>query len=150
MPLRMTMTIVLSVTSAELIVVRVLGALANCCSLNCPQLDERDDAFVAVERYVNYMDICRHGERKTVNHSQFPASIGEIDEKVCKNTDMRESWSRHASRKKGALAACGERGPLLLRFWHVVEVLGAVVRYRSLLMRDMLIRELPQLPSIIM
>ncbi len=113
MPLRMTMTIVLSVTRAELIFVRVLGALANCCSLNRPQLDERDDAFVAVERYVNMLYICRHGEQKDVNHSQFPASIGEIDEKVCEKIDyMRESWRRHAARKKGAMAACGEKGPL--------------------------------------
>ena len=117
MPLRMTMTMVLSVTSAELQLLYVCsGALANCCALNRPQLDERDDAFVAVERYYNQLHICRHGQRKDVNYSEFPASIGEIDDKLSRNTNyMRGSWSRHEASKKGAMAACGGRGPLACR-----------------------------------
>lgn len=117
MPPPMTMTMVLS-AQRELSCncCTCHGALANCCALNRPQLDERDDAFVAVERYYDQLHICRHGQRKYVNHSEFPASIGEIDEKVSVNTNyMRGSWDRHAATKKGAMAACGVRGPLAYR-----------------------------------
>ncbi len=130
-------------TSAELQFLHACpGALANRRSLN-RQLDERDDSFVAEQRHANQLHICRHGQRKTVAHSEFPAStvsgklmyrIGEIDEKGVQNMHyMRASWGRQRGLRRERKVRWWRVTVAEGVLWRAVKVWGAVVRYCPLL-----------------
>ena len=56
-----------------------------------PQVNERDDAFVAVEWYSRgngWCRICRHGLEKVMYSSDFPSRVADVDVKRLRD-DMR-------------------------------------------------------------
>jgi hypothetical protein len=47
-----------------------------------PQLQERDDAFVAIERHdegYGWCRVCRGGEVKVIFASDFPCTVGDVN-----------------------------------------------------------------------
>jgi hypothetical protein len=80
-----------------------------------PQVDERDDAFVAVERHsrsIGWLHICRHGLEK-IMHS-FPSSVADVDVQGLDDRDFSCAVWRagDAARDTGAMAGGGVRGGL--------------------------------------
>ena len=69
--------------------------LLRVCCIMCtrphtrPQVNERDDAFVAVERPSGgngWCDICRHGLEKLMWSGDFPYCVADVDVKWLRDT----------------------------------------------------------------
>ena len=90
---------------------------ASCCSLTRPQVDERDDELVAVERFNGgngWLRICRHGLEKVMWREHFPPRVGDVDVKELLDGKIQcPVWrTGHAARDAGATAG-GADGVML-------------------------------------
>ena len=78
-----------------------------------PQLRERDDAFVAVERFSGssgWCRICRGGQEKFVRSSNFPDTVGDVDVKGLDGTEFYSSVWRGGDCGGGAGGVCCRGG----------------------------------------